>query len=69
MIIALEDGCSFNGLKLEKNKQYSINFDTLDRSGNGGSEYFMQKQCATHLKGLKSELMEEFKKIINSVEI
>lgn len=69
VITALEDGCSFNGLKLEKNKQYSINFDTLDRSGNGGSEYFMQKQCATHLKGLKSELMEEFKKIINSVEI
>ena len=69
VITATEEGCSFNGLKLEKNKQYSINFETLDRSGNGGSEYFMQKQCATHLKGLKSELMEEFKKIINSVEI
>lgn len=69
VITALEDGCSFNRLKLEKNKQYSISFDTLDRSGNGGSEYFMQKQCASYLKGLKSELMEEFKKIINSVEI
>lgn len=65
VITALDDGCSFNGLKLEKGKQYTVTFDTLDRSGNGGSEYFMQKQCATYLNSLEEQLIKELKNIIN----
>ena len=53
------------GLKLEKGKQYTVTFDTLDRSGNGGSEYFMQKQCATYLNSLEEQLIKELKNIIN----
>ena len=65
VITALEDGCSFNGQELELGKQYTVSFATLDRTGNNGSEYFMQKQCAYYLKGKESELFNELKNIIN----
>lgn len=68
VITALDDGCSFNETQLEKGRQYTVTFDTLDRSGNGGSEYFMQKQCAVHLNGLESQLIDELKNIIDSVD-
>lgn len=42
VITALENGCSFNGQELELGKQYTVSFATLDRTGNNGSEYFMQ---------------------------
>ncbi len=69
VITATSDGCTFNGTNLTKGKQYTITFDTLDRSGNGGSEYFMQKQCATYLNGLENQLIKELEKIANSVDI
>lgn len=59
IITALAEGCSFNGTKLEPYKQYTVNFDTLDRSGNAGSEYFLQKQCACHLNSLENQLIDE----------
>lgn len=58
------DGCSFNNQVLDKGKQYSVKFETLGRSGNGGSEYFMQKQCARYLNSLEQKLINEFLKII-----
>ena len=69
IITALEDGCSFNGTQLKVGKQYTVEFATLDRSGNDGEEFFMQKQCAVYLKGLEKQLINELKKIINSVDI
>lgn len=69
VITALEDGCSFNGTQLKVGKQYTVEFATLDRSGNDGEEFFMQKQCAVYLKGLEKQLINELKKIINSVDI
>lgn len=69
VITALEDGCSFNGTQLKVGKQYTVEFATLDRSGNDGEEFFMQKQCAVYLKRLEKQLINELKKIINSVDI
>ena len=65
VITALEEGCSFNGTSLEPGKQYSVSFATLDRTGNNGSEYFMQKQCAFYLNGIEEKLINELKNIIN----
>ena len=65
VITATGKGCTFNGLELEMGKQYTVTFDTLDRSGNGGSEYFMQKQCAPYLKSLEEQLIKELQNIIN----
>ena len=65
VITALEQGCSFNEMPLEVGKQYSISFETLDRSGNNGSEYFMQKQCAVYLNGIENKLIDELENIIN----
>jgi len=64
VISAKEENCTFNGTKLIIGKQYSINFEVLDRSGNEGSEYFMQKECACHLIGLEKELTDEIINII-----
>lgn len=64
IIIALEEGCSFNGVILEPNVQYTIAFETLDRTGNEGSEYFMQKQCACYLNSLEQELADKILSII-----
>lgn len=64
VIIALNEGCSFNGMELVKGKQYSVNFETLDRSGNGRGEYFMQKQCACYLSSLEKELIHDIISVI-----
>ena len=64
VITALKEGCSFNGFHLEVGRQYSIKFATLDRTGNDGSEYFMQKQCAFYLNGIEDKLINELEKII-----
>ncbi len=69
VITALEEGCTFNGTQLVVGKQYSVLFQTLDRTGNNGSEYFMQKQCAEYLNGLEEQLINELKEIIDSVDI
>lgn len=62
---AKQEGCSFNEKTLEVGKQYNVSFETLNRSGNNGTEYFMQKQCAKYLnsefENLKNQLMEIIK--------
>lgn len=68
VITALEEGCSFNGTALELGKQYTVSFQTLDRSGNGGSEYFIQKQCAVYLNGLEDKLIQDLENVISSVD-
>lgn len=68
VITALEEGCSFNGTMLERGKQYTVSFENLNRSGNSGSEYFMQKQCAVYLNGIEKQLIKELENIINSVD-
>ena len=68
VITALEEGCSFNGTTLEIGKQYTISFETLSRSGNNGSEYFMQKQCAVYLNGIEKQLINELENIINLLD-
>ena len=68
VITALKDGCSFNGFQLEVGRQYSIKFAKLDRTGNDGSEYFMQKQCAFYLNGIEDNLIKELEKIIEKGE-
>ena len=64
VITALKDGCSFNCFQLEVGRQYSIKFATLDRTGNNGREYFMQKQCAFYLNGVEDNLIKDLEKII-----
>lgn len=68
VITALEEGCSFNGTMLERGKQYTVSFENLNRSGNSGSEYFMQKQCAVYLNGIEKQLIKELENIINSID-
>lgn len=68
VITALENGCTFNGQELELGKQYTVSFATLDRTGNNGSEYFMQKQCAFYLNGIEKKLIKELEKIIEKEE-
>lgn len=67
VITAVGEGCSFNGTALELGKQYSAEFQTLNRKDNNGSEYFMQKQCAVYLNGIEKQLIKELENIINSV--
>lgn len=69
VIYSDEEGCSFNGLKLVPRHQYSVSFEILDRSGNGGSEYFMQKICASHLNSLETKLTQDFMSVINNLHI
>lgn len=67
IVILAEDGdSSFNGTKLQEGKQYTVSFETLDRSGNDGEEYFLQKQCACHLTSLEEKLTEEILSVIKS---
>lgn len=67
IVILAEDGdSSFNGTKLQEGKQYTVSFETLDRSGNNGEEYFLQKQCACHLTSLEEKLTEEILSVIKS---
>ena len=68
VITAKENGCIFNGQELELGKQYTVSFATLDRSGNNGKEYFMQKQCAFYLNGIENKLIEELQEIIEKGE-
>ncbi len=64
VIKATDDGCSFNDYLLEKDRQYVVKFETLDRSGNGGTEYFIQKQCAKHIVSHEDALVQQFVDII-----
>lgn len=66
IIKAKADGCSFNEYPLLVDHQYTVYFDTLDRSGNAGEEHFMQKQCAKYLTSHKESLLEKFKEIIDN---
>jgi len=66
VITPKSSGCSFNGTKLEVGRQYTVNFEVLDRSGNDGSEYFMQKQCAIYLNGLDEKLLSELQVIVDN---
>ena len=59
-----DDECEFNGMILQKDKQYTIEFATLERTGNGGTEYFMQKQCTKYLKSHQDELIKKLNEII-----
>lgn len=68
VITAFEEGCSFNGTTLEIGKQYTVSFETLSRSENNGSEYFMQKQCAVYLNGIEKQLINELENIINLLD-
>ncbi len=67
VIKALDDGCSFNEQKLDKGSQYIIEFATLERTGNDGVEYFMQKQCTKHLTNHTNDLINHLKRIIEEV--
>lgn len=58
--------CSFNETELQEGKQYTVSFETLDRSGSSGEEYFLQKQCACHLTGLEDELTKKILSILQS---
>ena len=66
VILADDENCSFNGTNLQKGKLYTVSFETLDRSGNEGEEYFLQKQCACHLTGLEEKLTKEILAVIRS---
>lgn len=68
VITPTEDGCKFNEFPLEVGKQYTVIFETLSRMDNDGEEYFMQKQCACHLPGLKTELLDKLKELIDTVD-
>jgi hypothetical protein len=67
VIKAIADGCVFNDYSLENGKQYIVEFATLERDGNNGVEYFMQKQCTRHLTNHTTELIEHLRRIINEV--
>jgi len=79
VIEATAEGCSFNEKILKNGEQYTIEFATLDRSvadnkigakkdnkkdNKEGQEYFMQKECATHLTDRKHKLIDELRRII-----
>ena len=66
VIRAKADDCSFNEYPLTRDHQYTIYFETLDRSGNDGEEHFMQKQCAKYLTSHKECLLEKFREIIDN---
>lgn len=66
VISAEGKNCTFNDTELMEGKQYSVSFEILDRSGNTGEEYFLQKQCARHLAGLEDELTQKILNVISS---
>lgn len=67
VIKAIADGCSFNECPLENGKQYIVEFATLERDGNNGVEYFMQKECTRHLTNHTNELIEDLRRILEEV--
>ncbi len=67
VIKAIADGCSFNEFPLVNGKQYIVEFATLEREGNNGVEYFMQKECTRHLTNHLNELVEHLRRIIEEV--
>lgn len=66
VIKATREGCLFNGYCLENGKQYNIEYATLERDGNNGVEYFMQKECTKYLTNHTPMLIEHLKNIINT---
>ena len=57
--------CTFNGITLEPEKRYKVEFDTLARNDNNGEEYFMQKSLIEHIPSLEEELIKKLKKIVD----
>lgn len=69
IVISPDDkDCQFNGIDLKKDEQYTITFETLDRSGSTSGEYFMQKECASYLKGCQQHLVDIISNIIDGYE-
>jgi len=64
VLMALANGCEFNGNPMIKGKQYVVKFDTLSRKGKTKNEHFMQKECAKYLTSHKEELMKKLTDII-----
>lgn len=67
VIKANANGCSFNEYPLVNGRQYIVEFATLERNGNDGVEYFMQKECTRHLTNHTNELIEHLRRIIEEV--
>lgn len=65
-IKAINDGCSINGVKLKKDTIYNIEFSTLSRDGNNGTEYFLQKECICALDDCEQDLLTSIEILINS---
>ena len=58
--------CCINEDELNKG-YYNISFDVLDRSSNGGQEYFMNKGLVNKIPDKEKELKDKLKDIINNM--
>ena len=65
MYLKADSDASINGYTLSANKVYKIDFQTLDRSGNDGEEYFMQKNLIKYVPDCEKELKDTLKEIID----
>ena len=64
MYIKTEENASINGYSLVENCIYKIDFQLLDRSGNDGEEYFMQKNLLEFIPDFEEELKNTLSQII-----
>lgn len=64
--IDVKDKCCINEDELNKG-YYNISFDVLDRSSNGGQEYFMNKGLVNKIPDKEKELKDKLKDIINNM--
>lgn len=55
---------SLNGYKLDKDNVYKVSFSTLDRSGNEGVEFFMQKELISFVPDYSEELKKELSNLV-----
>ena len=53
-----------NGKELEANKTYIIKFQLLDRSSNGGEEYFMHKTIIDKIASKEELMLNDIKQFV-----
>lgn len=67
MYVTAKSKASINGFTLLPSKIYKIEMQVLDRSGNNGEEYFLQKNLVSFLTDKEKELLGKLENIIKEV--
>ena len=62
--VITKNSAMINGKELEANKTYIIKFQLLDRSSNGGEEYFMHKTIIDKIASKEELMLNDIKQFV-----